>query len=139
VLLFTAAAGTLTGILFGLIPAWRSSRVSPNAAMKAQDASVRWNIPDEARQALVVAQVALSMILVAGAGLMLTTFHNLSKVDPGFHTEGVLLAELDMRHGKVPRTQRADPARHLGKTSRASWSEVGQFVRPHARRTLRME
>ncbi len=104
VLLFTIAAGTLTGVLFGIFPAWRSARVSPNAAMKAQgrgvsDGSSRMRLG----KTLVVAQVALSMMLVAGAGLMLATFHNLSSVNPGFRAEGVMLLEVNLRQAALPK------------------------------------
>ncbi len=97
ILLFTMAAGTFTGVLFGLAPALQSSRVSPNAAMKAQG---RGTADGHSRmllsKSLVVVQVALSMVLVAGAALMLATFRNLTTLDPGFRADGVLLVRANL-------------------------------------------
>jgi predicted permease len=106
ILAFTAVSGTLTGVLFGLVPALRSSRVAPNAAMKAQgrgasDGPSRMLLS----KSLVVAQVALSMILVAGAGLMLATFRNLTSLDPGFRADGVLLVNSNLSHTNLPKEQ----------------------------------
>jgi hypothetical protein len=69
VLLFSIAAASITGLLFGLAPAWRASRVDPQTAMKAQSRGVvrggnRFNLG----RALVVGQVALSLVLVVAAG-----------------------------------------------------------------------
>jgi predicted permease len=119
ILLFTVAAGTFTGVLFGLAPALRSSRVSPNAAMKAQgrggaDGSSRMLLS----KSLVVVQVALSMVLVAGAGLMLETFRNLTTLDPGFRADGVLLVRANLTRLDLPANQtdglRRDILRRLG-------------------------
>jgi putative ABC transport system permease protein len=104
VLLFTAAAGTATGILFGLMPAWRSTRISPNAAMKAQGRGVaEGHSRMRLGKVLIVVQVALSMLLVAGAGLMLETFRNLATLDPGFRSEGVLLISAGFRRVTLPK------------------------------------
>jgi len=67
ILLFTLFAGVTTGVLFGLVPALRASRVSPNAAMKAQGRGVSdGHRRMRLTKTLVVVQVALSMVLVAG-------------------------------------------------------------------------
>jgi putative ABC transport system permease protein len=101
-LLFTAAAGTATGVLFGMLPAWRSARVAPIAAMKAQGRGVtEGGSRMRLGKVLVVAQVAISMVLVAGAALMLTTFHNLVTLDPGFRSQGVLLASAGLRGANI--------------------------------------
>jgi putative ABC transport system permease protein len=103
VLLFTAGVATGAGILFGLLPAWRSARVSPNAAMKAQGRGI---IEGRSRvhlgKLLVVAQIALSTVLVAGAGWMLATFRNLATLNPGFQSDGVMLVSIDPGYGKTP-------------------------------------
>jgi len=101
VLGFTAAVGIATGLLFGLAPAWRLSRVSPVSAMKARgvaEGHSRLNLG----KILVTAQVGLSLVLLAAAGLMLGTFRNLSVLDPGFERDHVLLVRLDARNGHYP-------------------------------------
>jgi predicted permease len=98
VLGFTAAVATLTGILFGLAPAWRSTRVNAQAAMKASDRTIteghsRFTLG----KALVIGQITLSLVLVMGAGLLLGSFRKLATLDPGFRSDGVLIASMDLR------------------------------------------
>ncbi len=113
-LAFTTAVATATGVLFGLLPAWRSSRVAPIAAMKAQGRGVTSSgSRAHLAKALVAAQVALSMVLVAGAALMLETFRNLATVDPGFHAEGVLLVNADLRRASFSKERQAEVWREL--------------------------
>ncbi|MBV9880620.1 MAG: ABC transporter permease [Gemmatirosa sp.] len=99
-LAFTLAVSTATALLFGLAPAWRSTRVDLLAAMKTNDAAggpgdgpVRFR----SGKALVVGQIALSLVLVLGAGLLLGTFRTLATFDPGFTRDGVLLVSVDLR------------------------------------------
>ncbi|MDE3152951.1 MAG: ABC transporter permease [Gemmatimonadota bacterium] len=96
VLGFTAGVAILTALLFGLIPAWRATRVDPQAAMKAGGRGV---VEGDARyragRALVVGQVALSLGLVAVAALLLGSFRKLISQDPGFDSRGVLVATMD--------------------------------------------
>jgi predicted permease len=92
VLAFTVAIAIGTALLFGLIPAWRATRVDPQAAMKAGGRGVRGSDGrHRLGKSLVVIQVALSLTLVAAAGLLLGSFRNLTRVDPGFQQNGVLL------------------------------------------------
>jgi predicted permease len=98
VLAFTAGAAILTGLLFGLAPAWRASGVQPLAAMKANSRGVIEGSRFGLGKVLVMAQVALSLVLVAGAGLLLSTFWKLALLDPGFASGGVLLAGVDLRN-----------------------------------------
>ena len=103
ILAFTLVVATGTAVLFGLVPAWRSARVDPRVAMKANDRSVveghsRFGIG----KALVVGQIALSLVLVVGAGLLLGTFRQLATLDPGFEPAGVLLATVDMGNAGIP-------------------------------------
>jgi predicted permease len=100
VLVFTAAVSTLTGILFGLAPALRGLRVDLTPALKegagtgsqAGRAERGWL---NAGNGLVVAQVALSIVVLAGAGLLVRTLQNLKNVDPGFDTRNILTFSLD--------------------------------------------
>src|SRR5207248_6771032 len=94
VLLFTIAVATLTGLLFGLVPAWRAGRVDPQAAMKAQGRGVaEGHSRFSMGKALVIVQVALSLVLIVGAGLLVGSWRRLSTTDPGFKSAGVLLVE----------------------------------------------
>jgi putative ABC transport system permease protein len=89
VLLFTAAVSVLTGIVFGLIPAWNAARTDINEALK-QGGRGSGPRSHTLRNSLVVAETALSLVLLTGAGLMLRSFARLLAVDPGFNPEHVL-------------------------------------------------
>jgi putative ABC transport system permease protein len=106
VLVFTAAVAVLTGVLFGLAPAWKGTRVEPQSAMKANGRGVIEGAKFSMGKALVVVQVALSMVLVAGAGLMLSTFFRLETLNAGFDREHILLAGVDLRNGNYPASRR---------------------------------
>ncbi len=102
VLGFTLAVATATAVLFGLVPAWRSTRVDPRTALNASGRSlVEGHSRFRIGQALVVGQIALSLVLVVGAGLLLGTFRHLAGSDPGFEPAGVLVASLDMSHAGI--------------------------------------
>jgi putative ABC transport system permease protein len=106
VLAFTAGVAVLTGLLFGLAPAWRGTRVEPQSAMKANGRGVIEGSRFGLGKTLVVVQVALSLVLVVGAGLMLTTFFRLERLDPGFEREHILLVSVDLRNGHYPQERR---------------------------------
>jgi predicted permease len=89
VLLFTAGVALLTGLIFGLAPALQATRVDPNPALK-DGAVTATRARSRFGKSLAVAQVALSLPLLVGAGLFLRTLHNLRNVDAGFRPEGVL-------------------------------------------------
>jgi predicted permease len=99
VLAFTAVVSILTGILFGLAPAWRLMSVHLMPALKeggkssSSGASARgwFNVGN----ALVVAQVALTVVVLVGAGLLAHTLQNLRRVDPGFDTRNLLNFRVD--------------------------------------------
>ena len=99
VLGFTLAVAVATGILFGLAPAWRVSRIDPQAALKSNGRGV---VEGHSRFAigkmLVVGQIALSLVLVVGAGLLLGSFRKLTTLDPGFDRTGVLITAVSMRN-----------------------------------------
>jgi putative ABC transport system permease protein len=89
VLLFSGLVAVLTGILFGLAPAWHASRVDLQSTLKEAGrgaTSSRAGL----RQGLVIAEVALTFVLLAGAGLLLLSFHRLLQVNPGFAVDRVL-------------------------------------------------
>jgi predicted permease len=100
VLLFTAAATILTGILFGLAPALRGVRVDLTPVLKegAGSSSPRLRAKRgwfSAGNSLVVAQVALSIVVLVAAGLLVRTLENLKNVNPGFDTRNILTFSLD--------------------------------------------
>lgn len=93
-LLFTAAAAVVTGVLFGLVPAVRLSLVDLSRSMKerASAGTARGRL----RQALVVAQIALALVLLAGAGLLMRTFYELRSLDLGFNPENLLTMRVSL-------------------------------------------
>ena len=99
VLAFTLGVAVLTGVLFGLAPAWRATRIDPQAALKATGRGVaEGHSRLTVGKALVVGQIALSLVLVIGAGLLLGTFRKLVTLDPGFRREGVLVVGVSLRN-----------------------------------------
>ncbi|MBI1762101.1 MAG: ABC transporter permease [Acidobacteria bacterium] len=91
VLVFTLALSLLTGIIFGLAPAWRSTNVDLTPALKDSGRSSSTVARSLLSRGLVVAQVALSLLLLIGAGLFVRTLLNLQRVEPGFNTQNLLL------------------------------------------------
>jgi putative ABC transport system permease protein len=99
---FTILAATLTVLLCGLLPAWRATRVTAHSAMKAQARGVvEGHTRFRLGKSLVVAQVALSLVLIVAAGLLVGTLNNLSRIDPGFSADGVMLATVDLRRADI--------------------------------------
>jgi predicted permease len=91
VLGFTVGLSLVTGIVFGLAPAWRSTRVDLTPALKDSARSSSSASRSLLSRGLVVLQVALSLLLLVGAGLFLRTLLNLQRVEPGFNTRNLLL------------------------------------------------
>jgi putative ABC transport system permease protein len=90
--LITLGATIVVGVLFGLMPALQSSRPELNADLK--DGGRTGTSRTGMRNVMVVAQVALALVLLIGAGLMLTSFSRLRSVDPGFRTTEIVTVEL---------------------------------------------
>jgi putative ABC transport system permease protein len=90
VLLFTLAATTLAGVLFGCAPAWYASRVDPNEALKAGGRPGAAPGRHRLRRGLVIVEFALTLTLLAGAGLAIHSFWNLTRVDLGVRTDHTL-------------------------------------------------
>ena len=121
VLGFSLGLATLTCVLFGLAPGFRASSISPSEAFRTSSRSVTSARPEFGlRQLLVVAQVALSFVLVVGALLFSGSLRNLLAVDAGFLQKGVLITDLDLfRRVNVPYADRADFKRDLLQKIRA--------------------
>jgi predicted permease len=100
ILAFSAAVAIATAVLFGLAPAIHTTAAEPAAGLKhnRRVGSARSRL----LPSLVAAQIALSLILLVGAGLFIRTLHNLQAQDPGFSADGVLTVHLDPRAGGVP-------------------------------------
>jgi putative ABC transport system permease protein len=104
ILLFTLIATTLAGLLFGSAPAWYASRVDPGEALKEGNRTGVGAGRHRLRQALVIGEFALSLALLAGAGLAIHSFLNLLRVDLGLRTDHVLTFYLP-----VPDSRPKDP------------------------------
>ncbi len=91
---FVAGVSMVTGIVFGLLPALRATRVDLAGAMKESSRSVTGSRTTLSK-GLVVLQVALSLVLIIGAGLFLRTLQNLKGVDVGFDSKNLLMFHLD--------------------------------------------
>ncbi|HWS87835.1 MAG TPA: ABC transporter permease [Pyrinomonadaceae bacterium] len=105
VLLFAVAASVLTGVAFGLAPAWQASRYDLNEPLKEGGRGLSGS-RSRLRSGLVVAEVALSLLLLAGAGLLVKSFTRLQAVDPGFDPEGVITMRVSL-----PGARYREPAR----------------------------
>ena len=102
VLAFAIAVAVLTGILFGLAPAFRAT--TGGASLTLRTASSSGQSRGRLAWLLVTVQVALSLLLLIGAGLFTRTLHNLQTVDPGFRHQAVLMVDIDARgmvHGEA--------------------------------------
>jgi predicted permease len=94
VLGFTFALSLLTGVVFGLAPAWRTTRVDLTPSLKETGRASSAAHRSLLGRGLVVVQVALSLILLVGAGLFVRTLLNLQRVDTGFNTKNLLLFDI---------------------------------------------
>jgi predicted permease len=88
---FTFALSLLTGIVFGLVPAWRATKIDLAPSLKDSARSSSASSRSLLSRGLVVVQVALSLLLLVGAGLFLRTLINLQRVEVGFNTRNLLL------------------------------------------------
>jgi hypothetical protein len=89
VLAFTTAVALLTGVLFGLAPALRATRVDLATSLKQSRRTT--SATSRLSKGLIVVQVALSLLLLVGAGLFIRTLNNLQTVNLGFNQENLLL------------------------------------------------
>jgi predicted permease len=103
VVLFTLALAVLTGVIFGLVPSAVAIRGSMSAVLKDDSArSSASRGTGLTRAALVVAETALALVLLVGAGLLMKSFAKLQHVDPGFSVENVLTARLALPEATYP-------------------------------------
>jgi putative ABC transport system permease protein len=102
VLGFTVAICAVTAMLFGLVPALRAAGTDPQEHLKSGGRGGSGGDRKRARQLLIVAEVALSVVLLVGAGLLIRSFIALQRVNPGYDSSDVLTFELSMPFGKYP-------------------------------------
>jgi len=95
VLLFALGVSMLTGVLFGLVPSWQTARPRIVHSLKEEGGAVVGRGHVRLRKGLVVAQVALSLLLLVGAGLFARSLWNLRSLDPGFDMEQLLTFSVD--------------------------------------------
>jgi putative ABC transport system permease protein len=98
VLAFTVGVSLLTGVLFGLAPYWQMTKIDLNEALKEESrGSSSGRQGGRIRGALVVAEVALSLVLLIGAGLLIRSFATLLRTDRGFRTENLLTMNISVQ------------------------------------------
>src|SRR3954471_8362846 len=100
VLTFALGVSALTGILFGIVPALQASKLDVTSALKAGGRSAEGHRRTSARSLLLIGEVALSLMLLVGAGLLIQSFLRLQEVRPGFNTHNVLIANLALQGPK---------------------------------------
>jgi putative ABC transport system permease protein len=100
VLAFTVGVSVITGLVFGLAPAFQASRADVNAALKQEGRGDLGGHRNRLRHLLVVSEVALALVLLIGAGLLIKSFSRLNEVNPGFRTDGVLTFQVTLAEGK---------------------------------------
>ena len=96
VMAFTLGASLLTGILFGLVPAFKNSAAKMNAGLTEGARGASAGSSHRLRAAFVVTEVALSLMLLIGAGLMVKSMYRMLNVDTGFDPEGVVTAQVSL-------------------------------------------
>jgi putative ABC transport system permease protein len=119
-MVFMAAIACVTCLTFGLIPAWRASRVTAADSLKTGGRALSGSTEGTSlRRALVMTQVACSVVLLAGALLFLATLRNLLAVDTGFDADGVYIARIDLSQLTVNQARRtaliADALERIGR------------------------
>lgn len=120
VLAFALAISMATGVLFGLAPSFQASRLDLSAALREGGRGATGGRGHQRlRNGFAVTQVAFSLILLVSAGLMVTTFTRLMRVDPGFESSGVMTMKVALPQGDYP------TATHQG----AFWDQLTAAIR----------
>jgi len=98
---FTALLSLLTGAVFGLVPAWQAARLNLNETLK-ESGQITARSGQQMRSLLVVVEVALTLVLVVGAGLLVKSFLRLQRVDIGFDPQNLLTAQINLPLEQYP-------------------------------------
>ena len=102
VVCFSALLSLVTGVLFGLAPAFAASRGSPAAVLNDNGRGASSGSANRRRSLLVVAETAVAVMLLIGAGLLVNSFLRLRRVDPGFNLRNTLAADLPLAESRYP-------------------------------------
>jgi putative ABC transport system permease protein len=102
VLAFTGALAVLTGLLFGIAPAWKISTGGVQGALREEGRGTVGPAHHRLRNTLVVTEIALALVLLVGAGLLVRSFVRVLAADAGFRAEGVLTASLPPPQARFP-------------------------------------
>lgn len=113
VLAFTFAVSGFTGILFGIVPALQASKLDVIGALKEGGRSAEGHRRTSARSLLLIAEVALSLMLLVGAGLLIKSFLRLQEVRPGFNAHNVLIGNVQLPYPKYGNAQFVEFFRQL--------------------------
>jgi putative ABC transport system permease protein len=128
VFIVTAVVAVGTGILFGLIPAFASAKPELTEALKEGGRSSTTGARrNQLRNSLVVAEIALALVLLVGAGLLLKSYARVQNIDPGFDRHNVLTAEIDLPDTKYP--PRGSSDYNHGQAIINFWNEALRRVR----------
>ncbi len=120
VLAFTIALSGLTGLVFGLVPALQASKLDVSGSLKQGGRTGEGNRRTSARSVLLIGEVALSLMLLVGAGLLIKSFLRLQEVKPGFNPQNVLTVSISLPGAKYKENpQRAQFFRDLIERLRA--------------------
>jgi putative ABC transport system permease protein len=112
ILLFTVALSILTGLIFGLAPAWLAARLDLQSVLKEGGRSIGALTRTRLRSLLVVAELALAFVLLVGAGLMMKSLNRLLQVSPGFNAENLLTFNVRLPSSRFNEDEKATLAFH---------------------------
>jgi putative ABC transport system permease protein len=128
VLIVTTVVAIGTGILFGLIPAFATAKPELTEALKEGGRSSTTGARrNQVRNSLVVAEIALALVLLVGAGLLVKSYARVQNIDPGFDRHNVLTAEISLSETKYP--QRGNADYNHGAAMINFWNEALRRVR----------
>ncbi len=113
VLLFTAAVSIFAGLLFGLAPAWKTTRIDVVSSLKESKSGQPDGFTRVFGKLLIISQIVFSLMLLVCAGLFIRTLQNLEKVDVGYARNGLLLVRIDPQAGGYKDRQVNQLAREL--------------------------
>ncbi|MFL6591035.1 MAG: ABC transporter permease [Chthoniobacterales bacterium] len=106
VLVFTLLVSLITGVVFGLVPAWQASHVDLNSSLKSGSRTgSAGEGKGRVRNALIMAEVALALVLLISAGLLIQSFARLGRVQPGLRTERLLTARIGLPEVTYPKNE----------------------------------